>query len=191
MAWAGVGYAIYGMFALAFDPLEILWREKTGYIGSLTATFINRNTERSPDDRFVFGGRLVAQLKHIAQNQNFAARAKFVHIFNRHSHAAGISIIVIANKRIGRRLYNLRSVVFRLIAADTRIDLFSRQIKIHTDANCSQYIRQVVFARQLCSNGITFCGAFIGPLQGKERRVFNNLSLYQTRGFAGIISAAA
>jgi O-antigen ligase len=44
MAWAGAGYAIYGMFALAFDPLEILWRVKTGYIGSLTATFINRNT---------------------------------------------------------------------------------------------------------------------------------------------------
>jgi O-antigen ligase len=44
MAWAGVGYAIYGILALLFDPTEILWREKTAYIGSLTATFINRNT---------------------------------------------------------------------------------------------------------------------------------------------------
>jgi O-antigen ligase len=44
MAWAGVGYAVYGIFALAFDPTEILWREKTAYIGNLTATFINRNT---------------------------------------------------------------------------------------------------------------------------------------------------
>lgn len=44
MAWAGVGYAIYGLLALQFDPGEILWREKTAYLGSLTSTFINRNT---------------------------------------------------------------------------------------------------------------------------------------------------
>ncbi len=44
MAWAGVGYAIYGILALAFDPNQILWREKTAYFGNLTATFINRNT---------------------------------------------------------------------------------------------------------------------------------------------------
>jgi hypothetical protein len=44
MAWAGVGYAIYGILALQFDPNEILWREKTAYLGNLTATFINRNT---------------------------------------------------------------------------------------------------------------------------------------------------
>jgi O-antigen ligase len=44
MAWAGVGYAVYGILALAFDPTEILWREKTDYFGNLTGTFINRNT---------------------------------------------------------------------------------------------------------------------------------------------------
>jgi O-antigen ligase len=44
MAWAGGGYAVYGIFALLLDPTEILWREKTAYIGSLTSTFINRNT---------------------------------------------------------------------------------------------------------------------------------------------------
>ncbi|PSO26043.1 O-antigen ligase domain-containing protein [Bradyrhizobium sp. MOS002] len=44
MAWAGAVYALYGIFALAFDPTEILWREKTAYLGNLTATFINRNT---------------------------------------------------------------------------------------------------------------------------------------------------
>lgn len=44
MAWAGVGYAVYGILALLFDPTGILWREKTAYLGSLTATFINRNT---------------------------------------------------------------------------------------------------------------------------------------------------
>lgn len=44
MAWAGVGYAIYGIFAFLLTPHEILWREKTAYIGYLTSTFINRNT---------------------------------------------------------------------------------------------------------------------------------------------------
>jgi O-antigen ligase len=44
MAWAGAGYAIYGIFALLFEPTTVLWREKTAYVGSLTATFINRNT---------------------------------------------------------------------------------------------------------------------------------------------------
>lgn len=44
MAWAGVGYASYGILALLFDPTAILWREKTAYVGSLTSTFINRNT---------------------------------------------------------------------------------------------------------------------------------------------------
>jgi O-antigen ligase len=44
MAWAGVFYAVYGILALQFDPYEILWREKTAYVGNLTSTFINRNT---------------------------------------------------------------------------------------------------------------------------------------------------
>jgi O-antigen ligase len=44
MAWAGVGYAVYGILALELDPNEILWREKTAYLGNLTSTFINRNT---------------------------------------------------------------------------------------------------------------------------------------------------
>jgi O-antigen ligase len=44
MAWAGVGYAVYGILAFLFDPMAILWREKSAYLGSLTGTFINRNT---------------------------------------------------------------------------------------------------------------------------------------------------
>ncbi|MBR0703715.1 O-antigen ligase family protein [Bradyrhizobium diazoefficiens] len=44
LAWAGVGYAAYGIFALVFEPTAVLWREKTAYVGSLTSTFINRNT---------------------------------------------------------------------------------------------------------------------------------------------------
>ena len=44
MAWAGIAYACYGIFGLLFDPTAVLWREKTAYVGSLTATFINRNT---------------------------------------------------------------------------------------------------------------------------------------------------
>ncbi len=44
IAWSGGAYALYGILALAFDPTAILWREKVAYLGSLTATFINRNT---------------------------------------------------------------------------------------------------------------------------------------------------
>ncbi|MET4290142.1 hypothetical protein ABIB06_000237 [Bradyrhizobium sp. LB8.2] len=44
MAWAGAAYAAYGIFALVFEPTVVLWREKTAYVGSLTSTFINRNT---------------------------------------------------------------------------------------------------------------------------------------------------
>ena len=44
MAWAGAAYAAYGILTFLFDPTAILWREKTAYLGSLTATFINRNT---------------------------------------------------------------------------------------------------------------------------------------------------
>jgi O-Antigen ligase len=44
MAWAGAGYAVYGIADLLFDPTAILWREKIFNTESLTATFINRNT---------------------------------------------------------------------------------------------------------------------------------------------------
>ena len=44
MAWSGAAYAIYGILTLLFAPSTVLWREKTAYVGSLTATFINRNT---------------------------------------------------------------------------------------------------------------------------------------------------
>ena len=43
-AWAGAAYAVYGIFALLVEPTAVLWREKTAYVGSLTGTFINRNT---------------------------------------------------------------------------------------------------------------------------------------------------
>jgi hypothetical protein len=44
MAWASIAYGLYGILALLLDPSEILWRQKTAYEGSLTATFVNRNT---------------------------------------------------------------------------------------------------------------------------------------------------
>jgi O-antigen ligase len=44
LAWSGVAYAVYGFFVLVFDPGHILWREKTVFLGNLTATFVNRNT---------------------------------------------------------------------------------------------------------------------------------------------------
>ena len=43
-AWAGAAYGAYGIFALLVEPTAVLWREKVFYVGSLTATFINRNT---------------------------------------------------------------------------------------------------------------------------------------------------
>jgi O-antigen ligase len=44
MAWAGVGYAIYGIGNLLLFPAAFLWRERTADLASLTATFVNRNT---------------------------------------------------------------------------------------------------------------------------------------------------
>jgi O-antigen ligase len=44
LAWSGVGYAVYGILSLVFEPGMILWHEKTAYFGNLTGTFINRNT---------------------------------------------------------------------------------------------------------------------------------------------------
>jgi O-antigen ligase len=44
VAWSGAAYAAYGILAYIFDPTHILWREKEAYLGSVTGTFINRNT---------------------------------------------------------------------------------------------------------------------------------------------------
>ena len=44
MAWAGVVYACYGIFSLFVAPNMLLWEEKTAQVGSLSATFNNRNT---------------------------------------------------------------------------------------------------------------------------------------------------
>jgi hypothetical protein len=66
IAWSGAAYALYGILAMALDPTAILWREKVAYVGSLTATFINRNTAAA-----YFGScsvvwllLLLARLKH-------------------------------------------------------------------------------------------------------------------------------
>jgi O-antigen ligase len=44
IAWSGAVYAAYGIIAHIIDPTRVLWREKPAYIGSVTSTFINRNT---------------------------------------------------------------------------------------------------------------------------------------------------
>ena len=44
IAWSGAGYAVYGILAHLFDPTQLLWRDKEAYLGSVTGTFINRNT---------------------------------------------------------------------------------------------------------------------------------------------------
>jgi O-antigen ligase len=44
IAWSGAVYAIYGIVSHLSDPMHILWLEKKAYLGSVTGTFINRNT---------------------------------------------------------------------------------------------------------------------------------------------------
>ena len=44
IAWSGAVYALYGLLSFFLDPTVILWRTKRAYLGSVTGTFINRNT---------------------------------------------------------------------------------------------------------------------------------------------------
>jgi len=44
IAWSGAAYAIYGILSFLIEPTMILWRDKRAYLGSVTGTFINRNT---------------------------------------------------------------------------------------------------------------------------------------------------
>lgn len=44
IAWSGAVYAAYGIVAHLADPTHILGLEKKAYLGSVTGTFINRNT---------------------------------------------------------------------------------------------------------------------------------------------------
>jgi O-antigen ligase len=44
VAWSGSAYAILGIAQYALDPAKVLWVDKVAYVGSLTGTFINRNT---------------------------------------------------------------------------------------------------------------------------------------------------
>jgi O-antigen ligase len=43
-AWSGAAYAAYGILAHFLDPTHILQLDKQAYLGSVTGTFINRNT---------------------------------------------------------------------------------------------------------------------------------------------------
>jgi O-antigen ligase len=44
VAWSGVVYAVLGTAFFVLDPTQLLWREKTAYLESLTGPFVNRNT---------------------------------------------------------------------------------------------------------------------------------------------------
>jgi O-antigen ligase len=44
VGWSGAGYAFYGITSTLIDPTMILWRERHASDGSVTGTFINRNT---------------------------------------------------------------------------------------------------------------------------------------------------
>ncbi|QAU48761.1 O-antigen ligase family protein [Bradyrhizobium guangzhouense] len=44
IAISGALYALYGVLSFLIEPTMILWRDKQFYLGSVTGTFINRNT---------------------------------------------------------------------------------------------------------------------------------------------------
>lgn len=44
IAISGAAYAFYGVASFLIEPTMILWRDKMAYLGSVTGTFINRNT---------------------------------------------------------------------------------------------------------------------------------------------------
>lgn len=44
VAWSGAAYALYGILSFLIEPTMLLWREKHAYVGSVTGTFVNRNT---------------------------------------------------------------------------------------------------------------------------------------------------
>lgn len=44
IAWSGAVYAVYGILSFLLEPTMLLWRDKRDYLGSLTGTFVNRNT---------------------------------------------------------------------------------------------------------------------------------------------------
>jgi O-antigen ligase len=44
VGWSGAAYALYGIVSTLIEPTMILWREKHAGVGSVTGTFINRNT---------------------------------------------------------------------------------------------------------------------------------------------------
>jgi hypothetical protein len=44
IAWSGAAYAVYGIASFLIEPRMLLWRERQAYFGSVTGTFVNRNT---------------------------------------------------------------------------------------------------------------------------------------------------
>lgn len=44
VAWAGLAYAVYSVFAELTNPTMLLWLNKSAYVDDLTGTFINHNT---------------------------------------------------------------------------------------------------------------------------------------------------
>jgi O-antigen ligase len=44
IVWSGTFYAVLGIALFIHDPTKVLWRDKLGYVESLTGPFVNRNT---------------------------------------------------------------------------------------------------------------------------------------------------
>jgi len=60
-------YAIYGLIALVFTPDMLLWAPKLAYRGSLTATFVNRNTAAT----FIGAGAILWFCSAVLSMQSF------------------------------------------------------------------------------------------------------------------------
>jgi O-antigen ligase len=62
IAGSGAIYALYGVLSFLIEPGMILWREKKHYLGSVTGTFINRNSAAT-----YFGSCSVIWLLYLVQ----------------------------------------------------------------------------------------------------------------------------
>jgi O-antigen ligase len=85
IAWAGAAYALYSIAASLIEPAIVLWRQKSGHIGSLTGTFLNRNTAAT-----FFGSCsilwlviILEQLKELLPRQEFSLGEAIRNVLNR------------------------------------------------------------------------------------------------------------
>ena len=83
IAWSGAVYAVYGIAAHLFDPTHLLWRDKDAYGGTVTGTFINRNTAGAyfGSCAVVWSLLLWQSIRHQAPSGPLAWRKLFARLF--------------------------------------------------------------------------------------------------------------